>query len=109
MLEKRLAENRFLTSTVPELFRETCRDRPEKTAIVFEGREISYAELQSNADRCSQAVPVDKVILVRGHLRGPARDARIDGKSSQRCRVLRSPLRPARSSERRATGRALSE
>jgi fatty-acyl-CoA synthase len=56
MLEKRLAENRFLTSTVPELFRETCRDRPEKTAIVFEGREISYAELQSNADRCSQAL-----------------------------------------------------
>ncbi len=56
MLEKRLAENRCYTSTVPQLFRETCLDRPEKTALVFEGGAISYEELQANADRCSRAL-----------------------------------------------------
>ncbi|MEW6443260.1 MAG: class I adenylate-forming enzyme family protein [bacterium] len=56
MLEKRLAENRWYASTVQQLFRETCRDRPDKTAIVFEDRRISFAELQWNVDRCSWAL-----------------------------------------------------
>jgi len=56
MLERRMAENRWYESTVPQLFREVCQDRPGKTAIVFEDKRISYGELQADVDRCSQAL-----------------------------------------------------
>ena len=56
MLEKRLAKNRWYTSTVQELFRETCQDRPNKVAIIFEDKKITYRELQYYVDQCSQAL-----------------------------------------------------
>lgn len=56
MLEKRLAENRWYTSTTQELLKETCQDRPNKVAIVFENQKITYRELQYNVDQCSQAL-----------------------------------------------------
>lgn len=56
MLEKRLAENRWYTSTVQALLREICLDRPNKVAIIFEDKKITYQELQSNIDQCSQAL-----------------------------------------------------
>jgi fatty-acyl-CoA synthase len=56
MLQERLAANRWFTSTLQQLFVETCRDRPEKTAIVFQERSISFSELQENVNRLSQAL-----------------------------------------------------
>ncbi len=37
MLNERLAANRWFTSTTQQLLAETCQDRPEKAAIVFQG------------------------------------------------------------------------
>ena len=54
-------------------------------------------------------VPVNKVISARSHLRRPASDGRVDGKTDPRCRILREPLRPVRSPERWAAARALPE
>ena len=56
MLQERLATNRWFTSTLQQLFVETCRDRPEKTAIVFQERAITFEEVQENVNRLSQAL-----------------------------------------------------
>ncbi len=55
MLRERMAANRWFHSTVQELLGETCRDRPERTALVFEDEKISFGELQENVNRLSQA------------------------------------------------------
>ncbi len=70
MLLERMRANRWFHSTVQELFAETCRERADKTALVFEGQEISFGELQKNVNRCSQALmdlgvgPGDHVITL---------------------------------------------
>ncbi len=56
MLQGRLATNRWFTSTVQQLFAETCQDRPERTAIVFQEREIRFKELHENVNRLSQSL-----------------------------------------------------
>jgi fatty-acyl-CoA synthase len=56
MLNERLAANRWFTSTTQQLLVETCQDRPEKTAIVFQEEEISFSELQQKVDILSQAL-----------------------------------------------------
>jgi len=56
MLQERLAANSWYKSTVQELFYETCVIRGDKTAICFEGKEISYRELQNNVHKCAQAL-----------------------------------------------------
>jgi fatty-acyl-CoA synthase len=56
MLNERLAASRWFTSTTQQLLVETCQDRPEKTAIVFQGEETSFAELQQKVDMLSQAL-----------------------------------------------------
>ena len=48
MLHKRQITNQWYHATVQELFAETCQDRPEKTAIVYEDQQISYKELKEN-------------------------------------------------------------
>ena len=70
MLQERMSANRWFHSTVQELFAETCRDRPEKTAMVFEEERITFGELQEKVNRCSQALmdlgvgPGDHVITL---------------------------------------------
>ena len=44
MLQERMNANRWFHSTLQELFAETCRDRPEKTAIVFQEETITFGE-----------------------------------------------------------------
>jgi len=56
MLQERMAANRWYTSTVQALLAETTRNRPDKTALVFNEREITYGELQENTNRVSQAL-----------------------------------------------------
>lgn len=56
MLQERLVANSWYKSTVQELFYETCVIRGDKTAICFEGKEISYRELQNNVHKCAQAL-----------------------------------------------------
>lgn len=56
MLQKRLEENKWYTSTVQELFCETCKMRQSKIAIIYNDKEISYAELQENVNKCTQAL-----------------------------------------------------
>lgn len=56
MLHKRQVTNKWYHSTVQELFAETCQDRPEKTAIVYEDQHISYKELKENVNRLSQSL-----------------------------------------------------
>ena len=56
MLNERLATNRWFTSTTQQLLLETCEDRPDKTAIVFQEKEISFKELRENVNRLSQAL-----------------------------------------------------
>lgn len=57
MLRERLAENRWYKDTAQKLFFETCKDRPQKNAIVFNGREtISYSLLQENVNKLSGAL-----------------------------------------------------
>ena len=56
MLRERMAANRWFHCTVQELLAETCRDRPEKTAIVFEEEAITFANLRENVNRFSQAL-----------------------------------------------------
>ena len=56
MLQERLATNRWFTSTLQQLFVETCRERPEKTAIVFQEEPITFEEVQENVNRLSQAL-----------------------------------------------------
>ncbi|MBW1685211.1 MAG: AMP-binding protein, partial [Deltaproteobacteria bacterium] len=56
MLQERLATNRWFTSTLQQLFVETCRERPEKTAIVFQEQPITFEEVQENVNRLSQAL-----------------------------------------------------
>lgn len=56
MLRERMSANRWYHSTVQELFVETCEDRPEKTALVFEDEPIPFAELRENVNRVSQAL-----------------------------------------------------
>jgi fatty-acyl-CoA synthase len=48
--------NRWYHSTVQELFYKTCKEHKEKTAIVFEDRQISFADLQNNVHKLSQAL-----------------------------------------------------
>lgn len=70
MLRERMSVNRWFHSTVQELLAETCRDRPEKTAMVFEEERIPYGELQQQVNRLSQALmdlgvgPGDHVITL---------------------------------------------
>ncbi len=56
MLQERLATNRWFMSTLQQLFLETCQDRPEKTAIVFQEQSITFKELQENVNKLSQAL-----------------------------------------------------
>ncbi len=48
--------NRWFHATVQELFVETCEDRPQKTAIVFEEEEIPFGDLLKKVNRLSQAL-----------------------------------------------------
>ena len=52
-------------------------------------------------------VPVNKVISARSHLRRPASDGRMDGKSSQRFRILRQASRLPHCPERCTAARGL--
>ncbi|MDD5169868.1 MAG: class I adenylate-forming enzyme family protein [Syntrophales bacterium] len=56
MIQERMGKNRWYKSTVQELFYEVCEDRPEKTAIVYNGESISYRVLQDRVNRLSQAL-----------------------------------------------------
>ncbi|MCX6005192.1 MAG: class I adenylate-forming enzyme family protein [Chloroflexi bacterium] len=56
MFQERLLSNRWFSTTVQQFFVETCAYRPEKTAIYFEGKEISYRDLQENVNRFSQVL-----------------------------------------------------
>jgi fatty-acyl-CoA synthase len=56
MLQERMNANRWFHSTVQELFAETCRDRPERTAIVFEDAPVTFGELQDQVNRFSQVL-----------------------------------------------------
>ncbi len=70
MLLERMRANRWFHSTVQGLFAETCRERADKTALVFEGQDISFGELQKNVNRFSQALmnlgvgPGDHLIML---------------------------------------------
>ncbi len=50
-----------------------------------------------------------KVVSAGSHLGRPASDGRVDGKTSQRCRILGQPLRPARSFELGPAARGLAD
>ena len=56
MIHERSVTNQWYHSTVQELFYETCKERKKKTAIIFEGLRISFAELQDNVHKLSQAL-----------------------------------------------------
>jgi fatty-acyl-CoA synthase len=56
MIQKRMSSNKWYKSTVQKLFYEVCEDRPEKTAIVYNGGKISYKTLQDRVNRLSQAL-----------------------------------------------------
>jgi len=56
MVQERLLSNKWYYTTIQQLFVETCAHQPDKTAIYFEGREISFRELQENVNRFSQAL-----------------------------------------------------
>jgi fatty-acyl-CoA synthase len=70
MLRERMSANRWFHSTVQELFVETCRDRPDKTALVFEDQAIPFGDLWENVNRMSQALmdlgvqPGDHVVML---------------------------------------------
>jgi fatty-acyl-CoA synthase len=56
MIQERMSTNRWYKSTVQELFSEVCVDRPEKTAIVYNGENISYQILQDRVNKLTQAL-----------------------------------------------------
>jgi fatty-acyl-CoA synthase len=56
MIQERMGKNSWYKSTVQELFYEVCEDRPEKTAIVYNGENISYRTLQDRVNRLSRAL-----------------------------------------------------
>ena len=56
MLQERMAANVWYTSTVQKLLLETCQDRPEKTAIMYQEKPITYGELLENVNQVSQAL-----------------------------------------------------
>ena len=56
MLQERMATNKWYTSTVQQLLLETCKDRPDKTAIMYMEQPITYEELLENVNRISQAL-----------------------------------------------------
>ncbi|MCG6537857.1 MAG: AMP-binding protein, partial [Syntrophales bacterium LBB04] len=56
MYQERLSSNKWYSTTVQQFFVETCAYKPDKTAIYFEGKEISFRDLQENVNRFSQAL-----------------------------------------------------
>lgn len=56
MLQERMTENKWFNTTVQKLLVETCADRPDKTAIVYQDRQVTYRELMENVNRVSQAL-----------------------------------------------------
>jgi fatty-acyl-CoA synthase len=51
LIQERFSRNEWYKSTVQKLFYEVCLDRPDKTAIVYGGDNISYAALQDRVNR----------------------------------------------------------
>lgn len=56
MLAERVAAHAWYHQTIPQLFAQTCTERPDKAALVFQDREISYRALRNEVDRLSQAL-----------------------------------------------------
>ncbi|MDD5533163.1 MAG: AMP-binding protein, partial [Syntrophales bacterium] len=56
LIQERMSGNKWYKSTVQELFYQVCEDRPEKTAIVYGGADISYKALQDRVNKLSHAL-----------------------------------------------------
>ncbi|KRB75150.1 class I adenylate-forming enzyme family protein [Noviherbaspirillum sp. Root189] len=56
MLNERIAGSAWYRHTIPQLFAQTCAARPDKTAIRYDKRDITYQELKHQVDRASQAL-----------------------------------------------------
>ncbi|RJF95466.1 class I adenylate-forming enzyme family protein [Noviherbaspirillum saxi] len=56
MLQERIARSAWYNETVPKLFATTRTTFPDKAALVYEGREMSYRALGDEVDRLSQAL-----------------------------------------------------
>lgn len=53
MLQNRMLDKDWFNCTVQELFVETCTERGDKIAIVFEDQHITFAELRDNVNKVS--------------------------------------------------------
>ena len=56
LIQQRMSNNDWYKSTVQGLFYEVCRDRPDKTAIVYAGSDITYRTLQDRVNQLTQAL-----------------------------------------------------
>ncbi|WP_197046640.1 class I adenylate-forming enzyme family protein [Oceanobacillus salinisoli] len=56
MLNERLKNKQWFNRTTQELFIETCKNRPDKIAIVYQEKSITFNELQNNVNKVANAL-----------------------------------------------------
>src|SRR6056297_694088 len=56
MLKQRFALNKWYSSTLQELFVETCKRRADKPALVFNGTDLAFGQVLENVNKLSQAL-----------------------------------------------------
>ena len=56
LIQERFSRNEWYMSTVQKLFYEVCQDRPDKTAIVYGGENLSYAAVQDKVNRLADSL-----------------------------------------------------
>ncbi|MDA7415996.1 class I adenylate-forming enzyme family protein [Xenophilus arseniciresistens] len=56
MLAERIAAQAWYHRSIPDLFDETCRLRGARTALIFEGREISFSDLHAQVQQMAHAL-----------------------------------------------------
>jgi len=56
MIQSISSRNRWYTNTIQQLFKENCEAFPDKPALVFENKAITFERVQHNANKISQAL-----------------------------------------------------